>query len=105
LAPGLVIDKVYAGSWFWGRPSPWQRWTDLQDLFARTREDFDPTVPEVPAAWEAAVSLGSVGQRLTLVWGQAALETSWFCGPFGRHLGGVQSLLLILVTGEAKGSL
>ena len=53
LAPGLVIDKVYVGYWFWGRPSPWQLWTDLRDLFARTKEDFDPTVPEVRAAWEA----------------------------------------------------
>ena len=26
LAPGLVIDKVYVGYWFWGRPSPYQLW-------------------------------------------------------------------------------
>src|SRR5215213_1970210 len=32
LAPGLVIDKVYVGYWFWGRPSPQQLWADLQDL-------------------------------------------------------------------------
>src|SRR5262245_48281891 len=24
LAPGLLIDKVYCGYWFWGRPSPYQ---------------------------------------------------------------------------------
>jgi hypothetical protein len=54
LAPGLVIDKVYVGYWFWGRPSPQQLWADLQDLFRRTKADFDPTVPEVRAAWEHA---------------------------------------------------
>ena len=54
LNPGLVIDKVYVGYWFWGRPSPQQLWADLQDLFGRTKADFDPTVPEVRAAWEQA---------------------------------------------------
>ena len=54
LAPGLVIDKVYVGYWFWGRPSPQQLWADLQDLFRRTKPDFDPTMPEVRAAWERA---------------------------------------------------
>jgi len=54
LAPGLVIDKVYVGYWFWGRPSTHQLWADLQDLFRRTKADFDPTRPEVRAAWEQA---------------------------------------------------
>jgi peroxiredoxin len=54
LAPGLVIDKVYVGYWFWGRPSPEQLWADLQDLLRRTKGDFDPTMPEVRAAWEKA---------------------------------------------------
>lgn len=53
LAPGLVIDKVYCGYWFWGRPSVDQLWADLQDLFRRTRADFDPTTPEARAAWAA----------------------------------------------------
>lgn len=53
VAPGLVIDKVYVGYWFWGRPSPYQLWADLQDLLHRIKGDFDPTVPEVRAAWEA----------------------------------------------------
>jgi hypothetical protein len=48
-----VIDKVYCGYWFWGRPSVYQLWTDLQDLFRRTKPDFDPTTPEARAAWEA----------------------------------------------------
>jgi peroxiredoxin len=54
LAPGLVIDKVYVGYWFWGRPSPYQLWEDLQDLLRRTQPDFDPLRAEARAAWEAA---------------------------------------------------
>jgi peroxiredoxin len=54
LAPGLVIEKVYVGYWYWGRPSAYQLWMDLQELFRRTKADFDPTVPEVRAAWEAS---------------------------------------------------
>jgi peroxiredoxin len=54
LAPGLVIDKVYVGYWFWGRPSPADLWADLRQLNRRLRTDFDPTVPEVRAAWDAA---------------------------------------------------
>jgi peroxiredoxin len=53
VAPGLVIDKVYVGYWFWGRPSPYQLWEDLQVLFRRIKPDFDPTLPEVRSAWEA----------------------------------------------------
>jgi peroxiredoxin len=52
LAPGLVIDTVHVGYWFWGRPSPYQLWQDLQDLLRRTVSDYDPTLPEVRAAWE-----------------------------------------------------
>ena len=53
VSPGLRVEKVYVGYWFWGRPSPEQLWADLGELFARTKADFDPTVPEVRAAWEA----------------------------------------------------
>ncbi len=53
LAPGLVVDKVYVGYWFWGRPSPHQLWADLQDLHQRIKPDYDPTVPAVRAAWLA----------------------------------------------------
>jgi peroxiredoxin len=52
VGPGLVIDKVYVGYWFWGRPSPYQLWEDLQDLFRRIKPDFDPTLPDVRSAWE-----------------------------------------------------
>jgi peroxiredoxin len=54
LAPGLRIEKVYVGYWFWGRPSAEQLWLDLQELFARDKEDFDPTTPQARAAWEEA---------------------------------------------------
>jgi peroxiredoxin len=54
LSPGLKVEKTYVGYWFWGRPSPDQLWLDLQDVFARTKEDFDPTRREVRAAWEEA---------------------------------------------------
>jgi len=54
LAPGLVIDKVYVGYWFWGRPSPNQLWEDLQDLHRRIKPDFDPTTPAARRAYAAA---------------------------------------------------
>ena len=54
VAPSLVIDKAYCGYWFWGRPSPWQLWADLQDLPHRTKSDFDPTTDEARATWMAA---------------------------------------------------
>jgi peroxiredoxin len=53
LSPGLVIEKVYVGYWFWGRPSADQLWKDLGEIFARIKADFDPTTPEARAAWEA----------------------------------------------------
>ena len=45
VSPGLVIERVYVGYWFWGRPSPEQLWMDLGDLHRRIKSDFDPTVP------------------------------------------------------------
>jgi len=54
LAPGLVIEKVYVGYWFWGRPSAEQLWADLGQMHRRIKDDFDPTVPEVRDAWLAA---------------------------------------------------
>jgi peroxiredoxin len=53
LSPGLEVEKVYVGYWFWGRPSPEQLWSDLGELFARTQADFDPTTAEARAAWDA----------------------------------------------------
>jgi peroxiredoxin len=54
LAPGLLVDKIHVGYWYWGRPSAYQLWQDLQDLFRRIKPDYDPTLPEVRAAWEAS---------------------------------------------------
>jgi peroxiredoxin len=53
LAPGLEIDKVYVGYWFWGRPSPYRLWEDLGDLFRRIKPDFDPTTRAARTAWAA----------------------------------------------------
>jgi peroxiredoxin len=47
LAPGMIVDKVYVGYWFWGRPSPYRLWDDLGDLFARVKPDFDPLIEGV----------------------------------------------------------
>lgn len=55
LSPGLKVEKVYVGYWFWGRPSPYQLWVDLQEVFARIKPDFDPTTAKARAAWESAV--------------------------------------------------
>ncbi len=52
LSPGLKVEKVYVGYWFWGRPSPEQLWADLGELYARIQPDFDPTTVEARAAWE-----------------------------------------------------
>jgi peroxiredoxin len=52
LSPGLKVEKVYVGYWFWGRPSPEQLWLDLQELHRELKEDFDPTLPEVRAKLE-----------------------------------------------------
>ena len=54
LSPGLRIEKVYVGYWFWGRPSPEQLWLDLQELTKRLKDDYDPTLPEVRAKLQAA---------------------------------------------------
>lgn len=52
LSPGLKVEKVYCGYWFWGRPSPEQLWADLAELHMRIKPDFDPTTSEARAAWE-----------------------------------------------------
>jgi peroxiredoxin len=55
LSPGLVIEKIYVGYWFWGRPSPYQLWQDLTELLPRIKPDFDPTTDTARAAYAAAV--------------------------------------------------
>jgi peroxiredoxin len=53
LSPGLVIEKIYVGYWFWGRPSPYQLWADLGELLARLKPDFDPLTDDARAAYAA----------------------------------------------------
>ena len=60
LSPGLKIEKVYVGYWFWGRPSPYQLWEDLQELSMRIKADFDPTTAAAKRAWEALKASGMV---------------------------------------------
>jgi len=54
LSPGLLIEKVYVGYFFWGHPSPQQLWLDLQEVHKRIKPDFDPTLPEARATAAAA---------------------------------------------------
>jgi peroxiredoxin len=61
LAPGLVIDKVYVGYWFWGRPSIYRLWDDLADLHARIKPDFDPTNAGARTRWRDSRAASSVG--------------------------------------------
>ena len=58
LSPGLTVEKVYVGYWFWGRPSPEQLWLDLQQLHRELKEDYDPTLPEVRAKWNESQLAG-----------------------------------------------
>ena len=60
LSPGLKIESVYVGYWFWGRPSPYQLWEDLQDLSQRIKPDFDPTTAQAKAAWQELEAAGRV---------------------------------------------
>jgi peroxiredoxin len=53
LSPGLAIEKIYVGYWFWGRPSPYQLWADLGALLAQIKPDFDPLTDDARAAYAA----------------------------------------------------
>jgi peroxiredoxin len=53
LGPELTVYKIYNGYWFWGRPSFYDLWTDLRDLSARTRPDWDLSAPGLREAWES----------------------------------------------------
>ncbi len=54
LEPGLKVAKAYVGYWFWGRPSPYQLWQDLQEVSVRIKADFDPTTAEARKAFAVA---------------------------------------------------
>jgi peroxiredoxin len=61
LSPGLRIERVYVGYWFWGRPTMEQLWVDLGEVFAATKDDFDPTTPAARKAWAAARNASAAG--------------------------------------------
>ena len=50
--PGLVIYKIYNGYWFFGRPTLEDLRQDLREVTKRCRWDWDPSDPEVRAAWQ-----------------------------------------------------
>jgi peroxiredoxin len=53
LKPGLVVHAVYAGYWFWGRPSVADLWHDLRAASAEIRPDWDLSAPGLREAWAA----------------------------------------------------
>jgi peroxiredoxin len=59
LSAGLVIEKVYVGYWFWGRPTIHQLWQDLGDVLLRTKADFDPTTPAAREAWKRTQAIAA----------------------------------------------
>ena len=60
LSPGLKVEKIYVGYWFWGRPSPYQLWDDLQAVSRKIKPDFDPTTAHARAAWKEAAANGTL---------------------------------------------
>ena len=56
LSPGLKIERVYVGYWFWGRPSIFRLWDDLAEIFGRIKADFDPTTAKARASFATARS-------------------------------------------------
>ena len=53
LRPGLVIQSVYNGYWFWGRPSVDDLWRDLRAASSEIRPDWDLSKPGLREAWNA----------------------------------------------------
>src|SRR5262249_39222669 len=54
LEPGLVIDKIYVGYWFFGRPTVEELRQDLRAMSKKCRPDWDITTPETKEAWQQA---------------------------------------------------
>src|SRR4051812_25080224 len=52
LKPGLVIARIYNGYWFWGRPSFYDLWRDLREVFSEVRPDWDLSAPGLREAWD-----------------------------------------------------
>jgi peroxiredoxin len=53
LKPGLTIQSVYNGYWFWGRPSLEDLWRDLRAAYREVRPDWDLSTPGLRDAWDA----------------------------------------------------
>jgi peroxiredoxin len=53
LSPGLVVERIYNGYWFWGRPTTEELWQDLRAISARIRPDWDLGTPGLREAWDA----------------------------------------------------
>jgi peroxiredoxin len=52
LEPDLMIHKIYNGYWFWGRPSVYELWKDLREVFQKVRPDWDLSSPGLRENWE-----------------------------------------------------
>jgi peroxiredoxin len=52
LEPGLVVYKVYMGYWYFGRPTIEELRHDLRAVLRKCRPDWDPSDPELRAAWK-----------------------------------------------------
>ena len=52
LKPDLVIQKVYNGYYYWGRPSMAELHQDLREATREVREDWDITDPARRAEWD-----------------------------------------------------
>jgi hypothetical protein len=53
LKPGLVVQSVYNGYWYWGRPSVYDLWHGLRAATREIRPDWDLSKPGLRAAWAA----------------------------------------------------
>lgn len=52
LEPSLVINKIYNGYWFFGRPTVEELRQDLRAIRRKCRPDWDITTSELKAAWQ-----------------------------------------------------
>jgi peroxiredoxin len=51
LAPGLVVNRVYMGYWYFGRPTLEELRRDLREVTRQCRPDWSITTPEMREAW------------------------------------------------------
>ncbi|HEY3230211.1 MAG TPA: redoxin domain-containing protein, partial [Roseiflexaceae bacterium] len=52
LEPGLVINSIYNGYWFWGRPSVEDLRRDLREVTRKIRPDWDLGAPGLRENWD-----------------------------------------------------